>query len=295
MLLPIGVLFVIGSLICLYIALGVFGEKESVAAARLREATGGDFVVGGSAKLKEETNESFARRFTPVGMIERAERNYMLAGRPEGWSVSKILSSKVVLGAIGLVLGLMIFSSRGGTLGTLLLFIAPLAGYFGPDIMINGRATRRQEEIQYALPDMLDQITISIESGTSFENALARSGQTGEGPLADEIVRTVQDIGLGLPRRDAYEALVARTDVEELRKFIRAVIQGEEFGVPVSEIVREQAREMRVTRRLRAEGKANQVPVKMLIPLMFTILPVLFMIVIGPAIITAMAQFTGGN
>lgn len=290
----LGVLFVIASLVCLYVALGVFGEKESVAAARLREATGGDIVIGGSAKLKEDNKESFARRFTPAGMIDKAERNYMLAGRPDGWSVSKILSAKVIAGAVGLVLGIMTYSSQGGALGTLILLVAPIAGYFGPDIMIGGRATRRQEDIQYSLPDMLDQITISIESGTSFENALSRSGQSGEGPLADEIVRTVQDIGLGLPRREAYEALVARTDVEELRKFVRAVIQGEEFGVPVSEIVRDQAKEMRVSRRLRAEGKANQVPVKMLIPLMFTILPVLFMIVIGPAIITAMAAFKGG-
>lgn len=289
----IGALFIVGALVFLYQALGIFGEKESVAAIRLREATGGNIVVGGSAKLKESEDDSFARKLTPTGFVERAERNYMLAGRPEGWSVSKVLSSKVIFGAVGLALGLMIFSSKGGALGTILLFVAPLAGYFGPDIMIHGRAVRRQEDIQYALPDMLDQITISIESGTSFENALSRSGQTGEGALADEIVRTVQDISLGLPRRDAYQALVDRTDVDELRKFVRAVVQGEEFGVPVSEIVRDQANEMRVTRRLRAEGKANQVPVKMLLPLMSTILPVLFMIVIGPAIITAMAAFKG--
>lgn len=289
----LGALFIVASLIFLYVALGIFGEKESVAASRLREVTGGDVVVGGSARLKEETTESFARRFTPVGMIERAERNFMLAGRPEGWSVSKILSGKVILGAIGLLLGIMIFASRGGALGFILLIAAPLAGYFAPDIMINGRAKRRQEDIQYALPDMLDQITISIESGTSFENALARSGQTGEGPLADEIVRTVQDISLGLPRRDAYDALTKRTNVDELKKFVRAIVQGEEFGVPVSEIVREQAREMRVSRRLRAEAKANQIPVKMLLPLMSTILPVLFMVVLGPAVIGAIAAFRG--
>lgn len=289
----LGVSLVVASLIALYYALDIFGEKETVAAQRLREATADDHVVGGSAKLTEEVKESFAKRFTPVGMIEKAERNYMLAGRPDGWSVSKILSSKVIFGVIGLVIGLFMYTTKGGALGGILLFVAPLAGYFGPDILINGQAKRRQEDIQYALPDMLDQITISIESGTSFENALTRSGQTGDGPLADEIVRTVQDIGLGVPRRDAYEALIARNDVDELRKFVRAIIQGEEFGVPVSEIVRDQAKEMRVSRRLRAEGKANQVPVKMLVPLMFTILPVLFMIVIGPAIITAMAQFTG--
>ena len=104
-------------------------------------------------------------------------------------------------------------------------------------------------------------------------------------------MRTVQDISLGLPRRDAYDALVKRTDVPELKKFVRAIVQGEEFGVPVSDIVREQAREMRVSRRLRAEAKANQIPVKMLLPLMSTILPVLFMVVLGPAVIGAIAAF----
>src|SRR5690606_2064642 len=143
------------------------------------------------------------------------------------------------------------------------------------------------------LPDLLDQMVISIESGSSFENALTRSGQKGEGPLAEEIVRTVQDMALGVSRRDAYDALVERTDVDDLRKFVRSVVPGEEFGVPVSDIVRDQAAEMRVTRRLRAEGKANQVPVKMLFPLMGTILPVLFLIVISPAVLAAMEGFSG--
>lgn len=290
----IGIVAIFASLGLLFKALGIFGKQESAAAARLRELTESEVVVAGSAKdLHQESKGGLGYRLTPRGIVDKAERNYMLAGRPDGSSVAKILMQKVIFGAIGLGLGIMVYSSKGGLLGVMMLIGAPLLGYFAPDIMLNGKAVRRQEEIQYALPDLLDQITISIESGTSFENALARSGQTGTGPLAEEIVRTVQDIGLGLPRREAYEALVARTDVEELRKFVRSVLQGEEFGVPVSDIVREQASEMRVGRRLRAEGVANQIPVKMLLPLMGTILPVLFIIVIGPAIISAIGQFKG--
>ena len=155
-----GALAIVLALVSLYYALGVFGENESAAAVRLREATGGDVVVGGSAKLKEDTKESFARRFTPIGMIDKAERNYMLAGRPDGWSVSKILSAKVIFGVAGLILGVMLFASKGGALGTLMLVAGPLAGYFAPDILIGGQAKRRQEEIQDTLPDLLDQITI---------------------------------------------------------------------------------------------------------------------------------------
>lgn len=290
----IGTVFIFGALACLFVALGVFGKQESAAAARLRELTESELVVAGSAKnLQQAEDKGLGFRLTPRGMIDKAERNYMLAGRPDDSSVAKILLQKVIFGVLGLGLGVMIFTSKGGLLGTVMLLLAPTMGYLAPDIILNGKAKRRQEEIQYALPDMLDQITISIESGTSFENALARSGQTGTGPLADEIVRTVQDISLGLPRREAYQSLVDRTDVDELRKFVRSILQGEEFGVPVSDIVRDQANEMRVTRRLRAEGVANQIPVKMLLPLMGTILPVLFIIVIGPAIISATASFKG--
>ncbi|MTB88887.1 type II secretion system F family protein [Aeromicrobium senzhongii] len=290
----IGIIAIFGALALLFKALGIFGKQESAAAARLRELTESELVVAGSAKdLHQSAQGGMGYRLTPSGIVAKAERNYMLAGRPEGSSVAKILMQKVIIGSIGMGLGIMIFSSKGGLLGVMMLIGAPLMGYFAPDIILNGKAVRRQEEIQYALPDLLDQITISIESGTSFENALARSGQTGSGPLADEIVRTVQDISLGLPRREAYEGLVARTNVEELRKFVRSVLQGEEFGVPVSDIVRDQANEMRVGRRLRAEGVANQIPVKMLLPLMGTILPVLFIIVIGPAVIGAISAFKG--
>lgn len=290
----IGIIAIFAALGLMFKALGIFGTQESAAAARLRELTESEVVVAGSAKnLHEGARSGLGYRLTPAGIVAKAERNYMLAGRPEGSSVAKILMQKVIIGAFALGFGIMIYSSKGGLLGTMLLIGAPLLGYFAPDIILNGKAARRQEEIQYALPDLLDQITISIESGTSFESALARSGQTGTGPLSDEIVRTVQDISLGLPRREAYESLMERTDVDELRKFVRSILQGEEFGVPVSDIVRDQANEMRVGRRLRAEGVANQIPVKMLLPLMGTILPVLFIIVIGPAVIAAIAQFKG--
>lgn len=287
----VAVLFIVASLAALFFALGIFGQQETNAARRLRLMTNGIEEVQAGASLRQEERESFARRLTPTSFVERAERNYMLAGRPDNWSVAKILSMKVLLAGAGLGLGLLVLSGNKSGVGVLMLIAATGLGYFAPDVIINGMARRRQEEIQSTLPDLLDQITISIESGSSFENALSRSGQTGEGPLADEIVRTVQDMALGISRRDAYDQLVARTDVEDLRKFVRAITQGEDFGVPVSDIVREQAQEMRVSRRLRAEAKANQVPVKMLFPLIGTILPVLFMVVLGPAIISAMQQF----
>lgn len=286
--LVLGGIFIILGLVALFYALDIFGERETEAQARLREMTTPVEQVEAGTSLNKATSQGFGYRFSPQSLIDRTERDYMLAGRPDNTSVAKILGTKLILAIAGLALGFMLKGSNEGFLGWVFLLGLPAAGYFVPSVLLSGKARARQEQIQYALPDLLDQITISIESGASFENALTRSGQTGTGPLADELVRTIQDTALGVPRREAYELLVARTDVDELRKFVRAITQGEEFGVPMSDIVRDQAGEMRVTRRLRAEAKANQVPVKMLFPLIATILPVLFMVVIGPAVINAM-------
>jgi tight adherence protein C len=158
-------------------------------------------------------------------------------------------------------------------------------GFIAPDTVISGRATERQEAIEMALPDVLDQVTIAIESGMGFEAALTRVGLAGEGPLADELVRTIQDIRLGMARRLAYQALQQRTSSEDIIQFIRGVMQAEEHGSSMSSMVRIQAKEMRIKRKLRAEAKAGRVSVQLLAPLMLCIFPVLFIVVLGPAVI----------
>lgn len=285
----LGIVFLTASLSLWFVALGLFKKRESPAANRLRdlmEAPGQQ-----SIDLTPGREYGYFYRFTPRSLVERAERNTVLAGRPDGWDMAKFLASKVLFGALGLAIGIVNVFNNPGALSYLLLLVAPVAGYLAPDIRLNGQAVRRQEDIQYELPELLDQITISVESGLSFESALRRISYNSTGPLAEEGVRTVQDISLGVPRRDAYLALVERTNVDELRKFVRAILQGEEFGVSMADIVRDQAAEMRVSRQLRAEAKANEVPVKMLFPLVFCILPVLFLVILGPTFLEIRGLF----
>ena len=137
---------------------------------------------------------------------------------------------------------------------------------------------------------MLDQIVISIEAGVGFEQALTSVAEKGEGPLSDEVVRLLQDIALGMSRREAYTALADRTSVDEVKGFAKAVVQAEQYGISISSVVRTQAKEMRLSRRMRAEERAQKVPVKILLPLMSCILPVLFVIVLGPAVVSAYAR-----
>jgi tight adherence protein C len=132
---------------------------------------------------------------------------------------------------------------------------------------------------------------IAVEAGLGFEAAMSRAGANGKGPLAEELVRTLQDMRVGLSRRDAYLALSERTNVPDLRAFVRAVVQADAYGISISAVLRTQAKEMRLKRRQRAEEKALQIPVKVLFPLMLCILPTLFIAVLGPTVINVMTSF----
>ncbi len=161
--------------------------------------------------------------------------------------------------------------------------------YVAPDVIVASRARERQDRIQHELPDALDQVTIAVEAGLGLETAIARVGQYGSGPLAEELTRTIQDMRVGFSRKEAWLALAARTDVVDLRRFARAIMQADQYGVSVGNVVRTQAKELRGKRRQRAEEKAMKVPVKILFPLMFSILPVLFIVVLGPGVLNLLA------
>jgi tight adherence protein C len=198
--------------------------------------------------------------------------------------LSKVMTFKAVGTLAGGVLAFTFLTGERSLLGVVASVLSLVVGYFGPDIVIQRLARTRQETIQKDLPGVLEQVTIALESGLGFESALAYIGQRHSGPLADEIVRTVQDLRLGMTREDAYQALADRTDVLELDRFVRALAQADQHGISISKAVRAQAKEMRFARRKRAEAKANQVPVKIIFPLTACILPVLFAVILTPAI-----------
>ena len=134
-------------------------------------------------------------------------------------------------------------------------------------------------------------MTIAVEAGLSFDSAMTRAARNGKGALAEELIRTMQNIQVGQSRRVAFEALAERTGVPDLRKFVRAIIQADMYGIPVADVLGTQAAEIRMKRRQRAEEKAMQIPVKVVFPLMLCILPVLFIVLLGPAAMDIFAAF----
>jgi tight adherence protein C len=229
---------------------------------------------------------------TPRGTVARLNRLAGTAGRPAAWPVPKLVAAKLVLGLLAGGLGLLLVSGGPSTLTVGLTVVVTVVAYFLPELLLHSRGQERQEVIQLELADTLDQMTIAVEAGLGFESAMARAGKNGKGPLAEELVRTLQDIAVGQPRREAYLALADRTGVQDLRRFIRAVVQADQYGVSIADVLRTQAQEMRLKRRQRAEEKAMQIPVKVIFPLILCILPTLFIVLLGPAVMDIVDAFS---
>ncbi|WP_411373902.1 type II secretion system F family protein [Arthrobacter sp. MPF02] len=232
-------------------------------------------------------------RLTPTGYAGWLDELLAKAGRPTRLPLERVLIAKPALALIaGLISVLLATKSPTGLL--LLITVAlPVVAYFVPDIIIHSRAAERQKVIEVELANTLDQMLISVEAGLGFEAALARSARNGTGPLAEELGRTLQDLQVGRTRKEAYLALAQRSDVPDLRNFVRAVVQADAYGIPLAGVLHTQAKQMRLKRRQRAEEKAMKLPIKVLFPLMFCILPALFLVIMGPAVINVMDNLIG--
>lgn len=231
------------------------------------------------------------QRLTPEAYVRRLDRLLSLAGRPASMPLERLLAMKPALALLGAAIGIL-FALNPHPIMKLLAIVIFTAAYFIPDLLLISSGQKRQQELQLELPNTLDQMLISVEAGLGFEGAVSRAGENGKGPLAQELIRTLQDMQVGRSRREAYTALAHRTNIPELRSFVQAVVQADTYGIAISQVLRVQAKVMRVKRRQRAEEKAMKLPVMILFPLLFFIFPVLFIAILGPAVINAIATFS---
>ncbi|MFJ5954756.1 type II secretion system F family protein [Paenarthrobacter sp. NPDC092416] len=233
-----------------------------------------------------------ARKLTPGSYEAKLDQWLALAGRPKSMPLTKLIAIKPVLAVSGAVVGGLLFASGPGPLsiGFGLFLIVFL--YFIPDLLVYNTGMKRQEAIQLEFPNTLDQMLISVEAGLGFESAMERASLYGGGPLAQELMRTLQDIQVGRPRQEAYEALAERCTAADVRSFVLAVIQADKYGIGIANVLRAQAKQARVKRRQNAEERAMKLPVKVLFPLLFCIFPVLFIVLLGPAAIKIVQAFS---
>jgi tight adherence protein C len=276
-----------------YLAWSVLSVDRKARTATLEILNRGASTVEAADKKTTGLVDGIGYRLTPPAYARKLDKLLSLAGRPGGWPLGRILAAKPVLGLIGASLGLLIATSSPLPILKLVGLFVLFLGYFIPDLLLYSKGLERQKVIQLELANTLDQMLISVEAGLGFEGAMARAGENGKGPLAEELVRTLQDMQVGRSRRESYLALAERTNLPELRSFVQAIVQADTYGIAISRVLRVQAKVMRVKRRQRAEEKAMKLPVMILFPLLFFIFPVLFIAILGPAVIHAIASFSG--
>jgi tight adherence protein C len=226
-------------------------------------------------------------RFTPVGYVDTVRQKFVYAGRVSADGVDRFLAIRVITVVMipGWFLFVTLFLPVQGILRLGMLGLGGAMLLLGPDAMLNRKVEERQYLMQRKLPDILDLLTISVEAGLGFEQAVDRTVSSVPGPLSDEFARMLGELRAGSSRADAMRAMEARTNVPEIRSFVLAILQADTFGVSIGRVLRAQADEMRIKRRQIAQEKAQKAPVKMLIPMVFCIFPALFVVVLGPAMI----------
>ncbi len=304
---------VIGVAVCVSLLVWSFfanAEERSVVRESLKQLDGYETEAVGASQREAELLNPFAeravapvlgkltelgRRFTPVGYVETVRHKHTLAGIGSEQAVDRFMAIRVITVALIPVafylwfgmgfLGLSGITQLGACGATILGLV------LGPDAILNRKVEARQTEIRLQLPDVLDMLVIAVEAGLGFEQALDRTLHAVPGALSDEFTRMIGETRAGASRAEAMKAMEGRIDVLEVRQFVLAILQADTFGVSIGRVLRTQADEMRVKRRQLAQERAQKAPVKMLIPMVFCVFPALFVIILGPAMISISRNF----
>lgn len=235
------------------------------------------------------------RRFTPAGYIDKVRHKFVMAGRDSTAEVDRFLAGRVMaLIAAPVIFFVFYFLNPLGLDGMIKLLITGFAvaiPILGPEAKLTRAVEARQTGILQDLPDVLDLLTISVEAGLGFEQALDRTIATVPGPLSTEFARMLGETRAGSSRADAMRAMDRRIDISEVRSFVLAILQADTFGVSIGRVLRAQADDMRIRRRQRAQETAQKAPVKMLIPMVLCIFPSLFVVILVPAMIQILEGF----
>lgn len=228
---------------------------------------------------------SFAR-LTPRSNMEKLRRNLIEAGSPSKLGVNEFMGLRAVFAAMCGGSVFLLSAVTGASLNRLLLFPLAVAaiGYMIPGVWLSRKIKERRKEIKLALPDAIDLLTISVEAGLGFDPALQRVVDKWDNALTREMARMLSEMRIGKSRREAMRELALRCNVDDLNIFVSSIIQADQLGVSITQVLRTQSQQMRVRRRQRAQESAQKAPIKMIFPMVLLIFPSLYVVIIGPAI-----------
>lgn len=226
----------------------------------------------------------FVERLVPGNKRENYEQRLTSAGRPGGMAAETFIATKYLFILVALAIGFLSGSA-------LTFIVAAIVGIMAPDMFLKNSEKRRKEKMIKSLPDVLDLISVSVEAGLSFDAALQKVVEKTSGPLTQEFEKTLQEINMGKPRREALRDMADRINVNDITIFLSAVIQADQLGVSISNVLSIQSKQVRENRRIRAEEAAQKAPIKILIPLVVFIFPTLLVVLLGPAVLQILDTF----
>lgn len=251
----------------------------------LNSYASGETLGGSRISIGRSPFASIGQRVTTVGQRRTLQSHLDYAGRPDAAALEQALRTKVLYALTGTILGILLGALAGGWFWLAVPFLL-VAGFWLPDLLTYNQGLRRTALIQKELPDAIELLSLCVQSGMGFQAALAQVAAFQEGPMAQEFARVLREMQLGQSRQSALESLGRRSRQEDLTRFVTAVLQADRLGIAISGILTEQASEMRAKRRDRARERAQKVPVKILLPVIVCFLPGIFIIVLGPAVIS---------
>lgn len=230
-------------------------------------------------------------RLAPASVKKVVADRLAMAGGFAGLGVEEFLLFCIILAvalsSVVCSLAMVLQTPAGKTFALAIIF--GLIGLIAPFVLLSRNIAQRKLSIQRDLPDVLDLLTVSVEAGLSFDGALAKLSEKMKGALVDEFTRLLQEIRMGIPRREALTAMGLRCDVPDVSLFTTSLVQADQLGVGIGNVLRVQSASMREKRQQRCEEKAIKAPIKMMLPLVLFIFPTIFIVLLGPAIIQIMA------
>jgi len=228
-----------------------------------------------------------ARAITPASRVRKLEQKIDSAGRPGNLDANKLLVLRLVSLTVGVIVLVVLAAVHvlPWIWFIVLAVVVVLLTYFLPDIVLRQATDNRKQAIAHALPDFLDLLTVSVEAGLGLDSAMAKIAERLQGPLREEILITLHQIRMGKTRAAALREMADRCKVDDLSTFVSALIQSQQLGVSLGQVLRVQSEQIRTIQRQRIEEAAQKAPVKLLVPLIICIFPAMFVVIIGPAAI----------
>jgi tight adherence protein C len=287
----------LGVLSAVMVLMGMRGQKQSAPeledrlsafAHRSGEETREERAGFGARVIKptlRKWSKSLGQR-SPAASLERVRLKLNQAGNPSGLGPIEFIGLRylVSLGLGGGMFLLMFISQMNMMTALMLSGVVGVFGFLMPNIWLDRKGKGRRKEIQKSLPDAIDLLTISVESGLGFDPALLRVAEKWDNALTREFARVLSEMRIGKTKREALREMALRIDEDSLSTFVSSVIQADTLGVPITQVLRIQSEAMRVRRRQRAEEMAQKAPLKMLFPMVFLIFPAFYVVILGPAV-----------